>query len=83
MSTGRVTKQHHTSKIDNDGAIVPEVCCPQCGKRVIYNGNYFCEDWGYVHKRSRMGGNCSWALQHPATSAADRAICDALGINYE
>lgn len=36
--------------------------CPDCGARVIYNGNYFCERWG---------GECWWALPHPARRQAD------------
>jgi predicted RNA-binding Zn-ribbon protein involved in translation (DUF1610 family) len=39
--------------------------CPECGGRVIYNGNYFCERWG---------GECWWALPHPAGKAADREL---------
>jgi DNA-directed RNA polymerase subunit RPC12/RpoP len=39
--------------------------CPDCGGRVIYNGNYFCESWG---------GPCWWALPHPARRRADRDL---------
>jgi hypothetical protein len=82
VSSNKVTNRRHVSEIGNDG-IITNVNCPSCGKRIIYNGNYFCEDWGYVSKRTRYGGDCSWALPHPATSATDRAICDALCVDYE
>lgn len=39
--------------------------CPDCGARVIYNGNYLCERWG---------GECWWALPHPARKTADREL---------
>lgn len=39
--------------------------CPDCGARVVYNGNYFCE---------RFGKACDWALPHPARKKADREI---------
>jgi predicted RNA-binding Zn-ribbon protein involved in translation (DUF1610 family) len=39
--------------------------CPECGGRVIYNGNYFCERWG---------GECWWALPRPARTEADREL---------
>jgi rRNA maturation protein Nop10 len=39
--------------------------CPDCGGRVIYNGNYFCE---------RRGGECGWALPCQARRTADREL---------
>jgi len=51
------------------------IVCPACGDApIVYNGNYFCDDWG---------GECDWALPHPATRRRDRDICDLLGIDYE
>ncbi len=50
-----------------------EARCPKCSGRVVYNGNYFCENWG---------DDCDWALPHPARSKKDRAVCDVLGIDY-
>lgn len=50
------------------------VTCPKCKEeRVVYNGNYFCDGWGYT---------CDWALAHPARSKRDRAFCDAVGLDY-
>jgi len=55
------------------GDLVPEAGpCPLDGARIVYNGNYFCENWGA----------CNWALAHPARSRADREICTRLGITY-
>lgn len=48
-AAGRVTLEH----------------CPSCGARIIYNGNYFCVDYGIV---------CDWALPHPARKKADREL---------
>jgi hypothetical protein len=59
------------------------VRCPKCGGRVVYNGNYFCQWWTFTKSgRPLREGECTWALPHPATSDEDRAICDALGIDY-
>lgn len=72
---------------DNSGAFT-NADCPECGKLVVRNGNYFCEDFGYDHPARngkpawRSGGPCNWALPHPASRPVDRAVCDALGINY-
>jgi hypothetical protein len=57
-----------------DGDAVPGIRCPWCQGEIVYNGNYFCS---FYNK-----GFCNWALNHPARSKADRAICDALGIDY-
>lgn len=54
------------------------ITCPKCKTPVVYNGNYFCDNWAY-----RPGpGECSWALRHPARSRRDREICDLIGIDY-
>lgn len=49
--------------------------CPRCGREVVYNGNYFCEDFD--------AGGCRWALEHPATDPGDRRVCDVVGITYD
>jgi hypothetical protein len=66
-----------------------KILCPKCGiDYVVYNGNYFCDSWvsRWVHgtnrKRSLAEGECDWALAHPATTVADREICDLIGIDY-
>lgn len=43
--------------------------CPSCGARIIYNGNYFCEDYG---------SSCGWALPHPARKKADQRLAMSL-----
>lgn len=58
---------------ENVGDLTPEKC-PSCGGRVLYNGNYACEFWGTTYEGTRLGGPCSWALPHPATSKVDREI---------
>ena len=57
------------------GYLIPNVRCPACGDRMVYNGNYFCESWN--------SGLCEWALPHPARHRSDRNVCDQLGIDYE
>jgi hypothetical protein len=57
----------------DQGWLVLGVTCPKCVGRVLYNGNYFCEGWG---------SSCTWALAHPSRTKADKAICDALGIDH-
>lgn len=55
--------------------------CPECGAApVVYNGNYFCDNWVYPGPPGE--GECRWALAHPATSKRDREICDLIGIDY-
>jgi hypothetical protein len=55
--------------------------CPKCGAApVVYNGNYFCDNWTFPF--SSADGECDWALAHPATTKRDQAICDLLGIDY-
>jgi endogenous inhibitor of DNA gyrase (YacG/DUF329 family) len=42
--------------------------CPDCGGKIVYNGNYFCEN---------LGGeplDCHWALPHPPRREADRDL---------
>lgn len=57
-----------------EGSLVPEAGpCPDCGARIVYNGNYFCEHWG---------DSCTWALSHPAKTMVEQEICDRLGIDY-
>lgn len=73
------------------GDLVPDVECPFDQKRILYNGNYFCENFGYESRifsdgktyGERRGGPCDWALAHPATTKVDRKICDLIGIDYE
>lgn len=47
--------------------------CPEDGGMVVYNGNYFCENWG----------DCNWALpgDPPITRPTEVAICYQLGID--
>jgi hypothetical protein len=69
----------------NYGDIVWDEKCPSCGKQVLYNGNYFCEDWGYTSSDdgTRRLGPCDWALGHPATSKKDREFCRRQHLDYE
>lgn len=53
--------------------------CPACGAApIVYNGNYFCDDWNFP----AGPGDCTWALAHPATTKRDREICDLIGTDY-
>lgn len=53
--------------------------CPKCGDHpVVYNGNYFCDNWNYPASKE----DCDWALAHPARSKRDREFCDLVGIDY-
>jgi hypothetical protein len=63
------------------GWLVPGVVCPECGEWVLYNGNYFCSEWSFI--TSPEWTDCHWALAHPALTKADKAICDALGLDHE
>ena len=46
--------------------------CPnhkQCGGYIVYNGNYFCTEFGHDSTNDdgspkRIGGDCDWALPH-------------------
>lgn len=58
------------------------ILCPECGEApVVYNGNYFCDNW--VFPGPPEEGECRWALPHPATTKRDREICDLIGVDYE
>lgn len=58
------------------------VTCPKCGLApVVYNGNYFCDNWVYPGPPGPE--ECDWALAHPARSARDREVCDLIGTDYE
>lgn len=55
------------------------IACPKCGTfPVVYNGNYFCDNWNFPAGPD----DCDWALGHPAKSRRDRDICDVIGIDY-
>lgn len=55
------------------------ILCPFCGAGpVVYNGNYFCDNWAYPAGPD----DCTWALAHPAKLKRDRDICDLIGIDY-
>jgi hypothetical protein len=56
------------------GWAVPGVRCPWCQGEIVYNGNYFCS----FHETH----SCNWVMDHPVRRDADKAICDALGIDY-
>jgi hypothetical protein len=48
----------------NSGEVVEGEMCRKCHVgRVIYNGNYFCENWGYDYEGKRYGGPCDWAMK--------------------
>lgn len=57
------------------------VLCPKCKRYpVVYNGNYFCDGFGYSGGHS--ADECTWALPHPVRSKRDRDVCDLIGIDY-
>lgn len=57
------------------------ITCPVCGAApVVYNGNYFCDNWTFPH--TPVDGECDWALAHPARTKRDREFCDLVGIDY-
>ena len=62
-----------------------QILCPKCKSYpVVYNGNYFCDDYDAPALDPKgQGGSCDWALAHPSTSKRDRAICDLIGIDYD
>lgn len=39
--------------------------CPDCGGKIVYNGNHFCENWGTT---------CNWALPHPQVRLEDKQV---------
>lgn len=58
------------------------ITCPKCKNQpVVYNGNYFCDNYPPLDRVS-TAGHCDWALAHPARSKRDRAVCDLIGIDY-
>lgn len=58
------------------------VSCPKCGAApVVYNGNYFCDNWTFPFSSADIG-ECDWALAHPATTKRDREFCDLVGLDY-
>lgn len=60
------------------------VTCPKCKEfPVVYNGNYFCDNYNSpeLHPGADPNG-CDWALAHPAKSKRDREICDLIGLDY-
>lgn len=51
--------------------------CPRenCQGKVVYNGNYFCEFWGWDPDGKPLPeGACDWALPHPQTEYADKLL---------
>jgi hypothetical protein len=54
--------------IGNEGEPTNEKC-PKCNGKIVYNGNYFCENWG---------DTCNWALPHPQIEMADKKISYSL-----
>jgi hypothetical protein len=57
------------------------ITCPVCGAApVVYNGNYFCDNWSFPF--SSAEGECDWALAHPARTKRDREFCDLVGIDH-
>lgn len=46
--------------------------CPKCGRKVLYNGNYFCEEW--TNENPVPEGECDWILPHPPETREDREM---------
>lgn len=66
--------------ITNQGDPTTEKC-PQCGGTIVYNGNYFCENWTwYSDDRpvNKEEGECDWALPHPQELLIDKQISHRL-----
>jgi hypothetical protein len=57
-----------TDGMKNPGSTPTNETCPKCGLEVVYNGNYFCTDWGL------NDADCDWALPHPPTELVDKQI---------
>lgn len=55
--------------MSSNGKLTEEKC-PDCGGRVLYNGNYFCEFWS----TDSSDVDCAWALSHPQTRLVDKQI---------
>lgn len=47
-----------------------DVRCPRCGSPITYNGNYYCQAWGW----RGLSVTCNWALPHPQETYEDRLI---------
>lgn len=71
MTTARTICPHCGARRRREaGAVVcgcdrTGVRCPRadCGGEVLYNGNYFCERWAYLHPpRALEPDECDWAL---------------------
>jgi len=59
----------------NYGTYTAEDCpLAGCPGKVVYNGNYFCEYWGWVPRGELPEGTCTWAMPHPQTEYADRLL---------
>lgn len=61
---------------DSAGDPTGKRCPRNCGGWVIYNGNYFCTNWGYTNtiEDIRFGGPCNWtmSMSEPPTPAEIR-----------
>jgi hypothetical protein len=55
--------------IGNHGKPTGRKCPKKCGGNVVYNGNYFCENWT---SEPKLPGECDWALPHPQTERRDQ-----------
>ena len=76
MATGRRAVQGYVALKQGT---TEEISCPVCKAHpVVYNGNYFCDNWDFP----KSSGRCDWALPHPAVRKRDRKICDLIGIDY-
>lgn len=64
--------------ISNEGNPTKERC-PNCNAIILYNGNYFCENWSNSPKEDE----CDWALPHPQTLLTDKKIAFALDGYWE
>lgn len=58
--------------MDNHGTPTGHECPKKCGGKVVYNGNYFCENWTYP--KPKLPGECDWALPHPQTLRRDQEM---------
>lgn len=65
IRAGTVARTWHESHIGNSGSRTGLPCpMPKCSGEIVYNGNYFCTNWGHVYQGERRGGPCDWALSH-------------------
>lgn len=56
------------------------VGCPKCHEYpVVYNGNYFCDNWNHP----AGPGDCDWAMTSPPTGKRDREIATLIGLDIE